>query len=193
MMAPIDDWRLIYSDMNMKKQLGILVVILALLAGMISSLPARVPETLHGAAPAITGKTWLNSKPLELSALQGKVVMVEFWTYGCYNCKNVEPYLKQWYSRYHGKGFEIVAVHSPEFEHERDISNVKNYVKRNGINYPVAIDNDFAIWKRYNNHYWPVMYLIDKQGQLRYRHIGEGAYGQTEQMIQKLLAETTRS
>ncbi|MDH5409423.1 MAG: redoxin domain-containing protein, partial [Gammaproteobacteria bacterium] len=83
-----------------------------------------------------------------------------------------------------------VAVHSPEFAHERDINNVSAYLKRKGINYPVAIDNDFAIWKRYSNRYWPAMYLIDKKGQLRYRHIGEGAYGQTEAMIRELLAES---
>lgn len=166
------------------------VLIFALLAGLSNSLVARQPEQLSGQAPSISTETWLNSKGLTLSDLKGKVVMVEFWTFGCYNCKNVEPYIKQWYKRYQQQGFEIVAVHSPEFAHERDINNVRNYVNENNIRYPVAIDNDFAIWKRYKNRYWPVMILIDKQGRLRYRQIGEGAYTRTEKMIQKLLAES---
>lgn len=174
----------------MKKRLAILSIIFALLVGMINILPARQPESLQGIAPSISSNKWLNSKPLELTQLKGQVVMVEFWTYGCYNCVNVEPYVKKWYSKYKDKGFVVVAVHSPEFAHERDINNVSAYLKRKGINYPVAIDNDFAIWKRYSNRYWPAMYLIDKKGQLRYRHIGEGAYGQTEAMIRELLAES---
>ena len=174
----------------MKKRLGIFFVITALLVGMVSTLPARPPETMQGIAPAISSKQWLNSSPLELAQLKGQVVMVEFWTYGCYNCVNVEPYIKKWYGRYKDKGFVVVAVHSPEFDHERKIQNVRSYIKRKGINYPVAIDNDFSIWKRYSNRYWPAMYLIDKQGQLRYRHIGEGAYEQTEAMIKKLLSES---
>jgi len=173
----------------MKRQLGILAIILALLFGLINHLPARQPEQISGNAPSISAAQWLNSKPLDLAELKNKVVMVEFWTYGCYNCKNVEPYLKSWYSRYREQGLVIVAVHSPEFAHERVINNVRRYVSEHDIQYPVAIDNDFAVWKRYNNHYWPAMYLIDKQGRLRYRHIGEGAYRQTEKMIQTLLAE----
>lgn len=174
----------------MKKRLAILSIIIALLVGVVNILPARQPVSLQGIAPSISTQQWLNSSPLELAKLKGQVVMVEFWTYGCYNCVNVEPYVKKWYKKYKDKGFVVVAVHSPEFDHERDINNVKSYIKRKGINYPVAIDNDFAIWKRYSNRYWPAMYLIDKKGQLRYRHIGEGAYGQTEAMIRELLAES---
>ncbi|MDH5445336.1 MAG: redoxin domain-containing protein [Gammaproteobacteria bacterium] len=162
-----------------------------LTAGLfINSLSFAIPpRNMQQPAPDITGKTWLNSKPLSLSRLKGKVVMVEFWTYGCYNCVNVEPYIKSWYDRYKEKGFVVVGVHSPEFDHERKLDNVKNYIKRKQISYPVVIDNDFAIWRRYKNRYWPAMYLIDRQGQIRYLQIGEGRYQQTESMIQTLLQE----
>lgn len=140
-------------------------------------------------APDVHGAPWFNSTPLSLSQLKGNVVMVEFWTFGCYNCRNVEPYVKQWRTRYQSQGFTVIGVHTPEFDHERQAINVQNYLTANGINYPVVMDNDFAIWKRYNNRYWPAMYLIDKQGQLRYLHVGEGDYTTTEQQIQALLKE----
>ena len=173
------------------KQTMILVMagILGLLLLFQGTGHAIPPQSMQKPAAEITAKTWLNTTPLSLEKLQGKVVMVEFWTYGCYNCVNVEPYVKQWYETYHDQGFEIIAVHSPEFSHERVLDNVRAYVKRKQIKYPVAIDNDFAIWKRYNNRYWPAMYLIDKQGQVRYLQIGEGRYRQTENMIKRLLAE----
>ena len=119
--------------------------------------------------------------------------MVEFWTFECYNCKNVEPYIKTWYQKYNQKGFEIVAVHTPEFDRERDINNVRNYVKDHAITYPVAIDNDFRIWRRFSNRYWPAMYIVDKQGVIRYRFIGEGNYQKIEKAINLLLAETQDS
>lgn len=140
-------------------------------------------------APEILNKIWLNSEPLRLADLKGKVVMVEFWTFGCYNCRNVEPYIKQWHSKYSDQGFVIISVHSPEFSHEADVDNVQDYVRKNGIEYAVAIDNDFATWKRYDNHYWPARYMIDKQGVLRNIYIGEGDYAKNEQEIQALLAE----
>lgn len=168
-----------------KSIISILILVL-ISSGILFALPKKFTQK---PAPSIAGKQWLNSVPLTLAGLKGKVVMVEFWTYGCYNCVNVEPYVKQWYGRYKDKGFEVVAVHSPEFSHERKLDNVQAYVVQKGIKYPVVIDNDFAIWRRYSNHYWPAMYLIDKQGQIRYRHIGEGRYQQTEKMIQALLAE----
>ncbi len=152
---------------------------------------ARPPEIGPVAAPEITGSRWFNSKPLNLDKLKGKVVLVEFWTYGCYNCVNVEPHIKRWYSRYHKQGLEVVAVHSPEFAHEKKAENVSAYLKKKSIRYPVVMDNDFAIWRRYGNRYWPTVYLIDRQGQLRYRTIGEGRYSNTEDMIKRLIAETT--
>jgi thiol-disulfide isomerase/thioredoxin len=140
-------------------------------------------------APSIAAVDWLNTGPLDNVSLKGKVYLVEFWTYGCYNCRNVEPYIKKWHAKYQQQGFEVVAVHSPEFAHEADITRVSAYLKRNGITYPVAIDNDFAIWKRYSNRYWPAMYLVDKQGKIRYSHFGEGRYAATEAMINALLQE----
>ncbi len=179
----------------MKSKIASGVIYLLLLLTLLAVFNSRAIDTsaaerlVNIKAPSITASRWLNSKPLDNSALKGKVVLVEFWTYGCYNCRNVEPYVKQWYSSYQQQGFEIVAVHSPEFEHEADIGNISAYLKRNKISYPVAIDNDFAIWKRYSNRYWPAMYLVDKQGMIRYYHFGEGRYQQTESMIRRLLQE----
>lgn len=140
-------------------------------------------------APDITNKTWLNSSPLHLQDLRGKVVMVEFWTFGCYNCRNVEPYVKDWYRKYMDQGFVVIGVHSPEFSYEHDLSNVKNYLQEHDIGFPVPIDNDFSTWSRYGNRYWPAMYLIDKQGVIRHVRIGEGGYQDTERLIQALLDE----
>lgn len=174
----------------MNKVITLLITGLVGLALSLSGISFAIPpQLMQQAAPDVMGKTWLNSKPLSLAGLKGQVVMVEFWTYGCYNCVNVEPYVKEWYDRYKNRGFTVVAVHSPEFSHEKKLANVRDYVRRKGITYPVVIDNDFAIWRRYQNRYWPAMYLIDKNGQLRYRAIGEGRYSQTEQMIQTLLNE----
>ncbi len=140
-------------------------------------------------APDIASETWLNSEPLHLGDLKGKVVMVEFWTFGCYNCRNVEPYVKQWHQKYSEQGFVVIAVHSPEFSHEREIDNVRRYIKEHDIRFAVPIDNDFSIWNKYGNRYWPAMYLIDKHGTIRHVRIGEGGYHDTEQLIRTLLAE----
>jgi len=140
-------------------------------------------------APDIASATWLNSGPLRMTDLRGKVVMVEFWTFGCYNCRNVEPYVKQWYKKYIDHGFIVMGVHSPEFSHEREVENVKHYIKEHDLHFPVPIDNDFSTWNRYGNRYWPAMYLIDKRGTIRYIKIGEGGYSETERQIQALLAE----
>lgn len=150
---------------------------------------SHAKSLLNLPAPSFHSSQWLNTKALNNKALKGKVVLVEFWTFGCYNCRNVEPYVKDWYRKYHQQGLEVVAIHSPEFPHEARIENVKKYLLKNNINYPVAIDNDFAIWKRFNNRYWPAMYLMDKKGVLRYYHFGEGQYTVTEKMIQTLLQE----
>lgn len=140
-------------------------------------------------APDITNPHWLNSEPLRLADLRGKVVMVEFWTFGCYNCRNVEPYVKQWHRKYAEQGFIVIGVHSPEFSHEREIENVKRYIREHDIGFPVPIDNDFSTWNKYGNRYWPAMYLIDKQGVIRHIRIGEGGYEDTEQWIKNLLSE----
>ena len=162
----------------------------ALLALCLTSLsPAGDVVPLSGAAPEIISGTWLNSPPKTISGLRGKVVLVEFWTYGCWNCHNVEPYIKQWHARYRDAGLEVISVHAPEFDRERDLENVRAYVEKAGINYAVAIDNDFANWNRYRNRFWPTIYLIDKHGRVRHTKIGEGDYAGTERKIQALLRE----
>jgi thiol-disulfide isomerase/thioredoxin len=141
-------------------------------------------------APEVVGQGWLNSGPLRLAELKGKVVLVEFWTFGCYNCRNVEPYVKGWHQKYAGKGLVIIGVHVPEFSYERSVANVQNYVNEHGIKYPVLIDNEFNTWKRYNNRYWPAIYLVDKRGIIRYLRVGEGGYQQTEKQILAQLEES---
>ena len=140
-------------------------------------------------APEISGQSWLNSQPLKLAELRGKVVLVEFWTFGCFNCRNVEPYVKAWHQKYADHGLVVIGVHAPEFGYERVIANVQRYVRDHAIQYPVAIDNRFDTWKRYNNRYWPAMYLIDKQGIIRYLRVGEGGYRESELQIRALLEE----
>lgn len=144
-----------------------------------------------GKAPGFEGGgEWINSETLSLEELEGKVVLVDFWTYSCVNCIRTLPYLKAWDEKYKDKGLMIVGVHSPEFEFEKDLDNVKEAVKSFEIKYPVVLDNDFLIWRAYSNRYWPAKYLIDKQGKIRYTHFGEGKYQETEAMIQELLEET---
>lgn len=148
------------------------------------------PKNMVGnPVPSITSPIWINAEPKLASELKGKVVLVEFWTYGCYNCRNVEPYVKKWHETYSGKGLVVIGVHTPEFDHEKDPANVQRYVREKGIRHAVAIDNDFAVWNSFGNRYWPAMYLVDKKGIVRYMHIGEGGYPETENRIQALLAE----
>ena len=144
----------------------------------------------QGAAPELFNQVWLNSPPLKLADLRGKVVVVDFWTFDCINCIHVTPALKDWYSKYKDNGLVIIGVHSPEFDYEKDLNNVEEAVARLGVTYPVAIDNDFRTWKAYGNQYWPAMYFVDKAGQLRHVHIGEGDYEYSEQVIRALLAES---
>ncbi len=141
-------------------------------------------------APEITSPTWINAAPQALTDLRGKVILVEFWTFGCINCRNVEPQIKTWHRDYAKDGLVVIGVHSPEFSYEKVVDAVKKYVADHHISYAVAIDNDFIIWNRYGNRYWPAIYLIDKQGVIRYIRAGEGGYRQTEEMIQTLLEET---
>jgi thiol-disulfide isomerase/thioredoxin len=147
-------------------------------------------STNYGPAPELNNTTWINSdKPLKLSELRGKVVLLEFWTFECINCQHTLPAMKDFYTKYHDNGLVIIGDHFPEFASERDVDNVRAAVKENGIQYAVAIDNDGATWNAYQQRYWPVIYLIDKQGQIRYKVIGEHDYSITEEAIQALLAE----
>ena len=141
-------------------------------------------------APEFTGlEGWINSDPKTLESLKGKVVLVDFWTYSCINCIRTQPYLKEWYSNYKDSGFEIIGIHAPEFAFERDPKNVEVAAKKAGLTYPIALDNNFSTWNAFNNQYWPSSYLIDKDGNIRRYHGGEGEYKETEQAIRALLAE----
>jgi len=154
-----------------------------------SAQPANV--TLPDGPPApdfVGGGTWLNSEPLTLAALRGKVVLVDFWTYGCINCINTLPAARGWWQRYQDKGLVIVGVHTPEFASEHETENVRAALVREQISWPVVQDNDYKIWQAYGNHYWPHFYLIDHRGRMIYDHIGEGAYDLTEQKIVAALA-----
>ena len=144
----------------------------------------------QGAAPELSNQVWFNSPPLKLADLRGQVVVIDFWTFGCINCIHVIPSLREWYSKYKDQGLVIIGVHSPEFDYEKDLNNVKDAIARLGVTYPVAIDNDFRIWRAYRNQYWPTMYFVDKTDQLRYVRIGEGDYEQSGQIIRALLAES---
>jgi thiol-disulfide isomerase/thioredoxin len=144
-----------------------------------------------GSAPELTNTTWINvDGPLRLADLRGKVVLLEMWTYGCYNCRNTIPSLREWHARYQDAGLVIIANHYPEFSYEYDLDNLKEAVQDLEIEYAVAQDNDGETWRAYRNRYWPTLYLIDKSGRIRYTHIGEGRYAETEQAIQALLAES---
>ena len=150
---------------------------------------ASLPDL--GPAPELTNETWLNvDAPLRIADLHGKVVIVEMWTFGCINCQHVMPSLKEWHSKYKDQGLVIIGNHYPEFSYEADLQNLKDAIARNEIEYAVAQDNDGATWRAYKNRYWPALFLIDKQGHIRYVHIGEGRYEETEANIQALLEET---
>lgn len=141
-------------------------------------------------APEFTGiNQWLNGDPLTLQKLRGKVVLVDFWTYTCINCINTLPYVKAWNEKYKDQGLTVIGVHTPEYPFERNTDNVKTAIKRFGITYPVAQDNDYATWNAYSNQYWPAFYLIDKSGHVVYTHFGEGDYDKTEAAIRALLAQ----
>ena len=142
-------------------------------------------------APAIIpGGVWFNSDPLTLEQLKGKVVVIDFWTYTCINCQRTFPYLRQWWEKYKDKGLVIIGVHSPEFEFEKNKENVAKAIEDFKLTYPIVQDNNFETWRAYNNRYWPAKYFIDKEGYIRYTHFGEGAYDESEKVIQELLKET---
>lgn len=146
------------------------------------------PLPVEGQIPSLAGATgWLNSAPLTPQSLRGKVVLVDFWTYSCINCLRSLPYVKAWYDKYKDHGLVIIGVHAPEFAFEKDPANVAAAVKRLGVKYPVALDDDYAIWKGFNNEYWPADYFIDAHGRIRHHYFGEGGYAEGEDMIRRLL------
>ena len=140
-------------------------------------------------APEIVSNLWLNSKPLSPQDLRGHVVVVEFWTFDCINCRDVIPSVRSWHEKYANQGLIVVGVHSPEFAYEKETDGVQRAIKELNIPYPVALDNDFKIWNSFNVWAWPSWFILDKQGRIRFSHVGEGAYEESEQTIQQLLKE----
>ncbi|MFD1560419.1 cytochrome c biogenesis protein DipZ [Paraburkholderia silviterrae] len=148
------------------------------------------PLPVEGVLPPLNGAVqWLNSPPLTAQDLRGKVVLIDFWTYSCINCLRSLPYVKAWAQKYKDQGLVVIGVHAPEFAFERNIDNVKKATRDLGVDYPVAIDNNYAIWRALNNQYWPAHYFVDAQGRIRHHHFGEGDYAESEKVIQQLLAE----
>lgn len=178
--------------------LGVVGMVVAILCAALngkadaaSSRPLTHALEQPYAAPELGGITdWINSAPLRLADWRGKVVLVDFWTYSCINCLRTLPYITAWYDKYHAQGLEIIGIHAPEFAFEKKRENVQKAVKRFGIRYPVALDNDLTSWGNFRNQYWPAHYLIDRQGQVVATHFGEGNYDVTENNIRALLGTT---
>ena len=145
---------------------------------------ARAPR-----APALESGTWINSEPLTLEAQRGHVVVVDFWTFGCYNCRNTLPAVKRWDAKYREQGLTVIGVHTPESGFEKDLGNVRRAVREQNIRYPVVTDEDGDTWRAFGVEAWPTTVILDKQGRIRFVHIGEGMYDEMESVIQKLLAE----
>jgi thiol-disulfide isomerase/thioredoxin len=152
--------------------------------------PAAVQLPVEGSLPSLAGATqWLNSPPLTAAGLRGKVVLVDFWTYTCINWLRTLPYLRAWADKYKDQGLVVLGVHTPEFDVEHDLDNVRRAAKDLRVDYPVAVDNDYAIWSAFDNHYWPALYLVDAQGNIRHHRFGEGGYEESEMILKQLLAD----
>jgi thiol-disulfide isomerase/thioredoxin len=155
------------------------------------AMPATSAElNVEGTMPQLDGAVaWLNSEPLNPTSLRGKVVLVEFWTYTCINWRRQFPYVRAWAEKYKDKGVVVIGVHTPEFVFERDIANVRREAKEIKVDFPIAVDSDYAIWQAFNNEYWPALYFVDAQGRIRHHQFGEGDYEQSEKVIKQLLVE----
>ena len=185
-----------------KSDIIVTVFILLIIIG-ISILFYRPADVIGNGDKATGGKKapelqsikgYINMNGIKISDLVGKkVILIDFWTYTCINCIRTLPYLKQWDEKYRGEGLQIIGVHTPEFEFEKEYNNVKKAVEEHGIKYPVVLDNDYATWNAYDNHYWPAKYLIDKNGNIVYTHFGEGNYEEVEAKIQELLKDLNSS
>jgi cytochrome c biogenesis protein CcdA/thiol-disulfide isomerase/thioredoxin len=157
---------------------------------MMSARGASGALPVVGVMPALDGATkWLNSEPLTREGLRGKVVLIDFWTYSCINCIRALPYVEAWYEKYRDQGLVVIGVHAPEFAFEKNVGNVQRAIKDLGLAYPVAVDNDYALWRAFANEYWPAHYFVDAMGNIRHTHFGEGEYDQSERVLQQLLAE----
>jgi cytochrome c biogenesis protein CcdA/thiol-disulfide isomerase/thioredoxin len=167
-----------------------------MMSGKMMRKPADpvAPLPVEGVLPSLSGAVeWLNSPPLTAQGLKGKVVLVDFWTYSCINCLRAIPYVRAWAEKYKSQGLVVIGVHAPEFAFERSIDNVKSAISTLKITYPVAIDNEYMVWRAFENEYWPAHYFIDSEGRIRHHHFGEGEYDESERVIQQLLAEAGRS
>src|SRR6267143_1915925 len=149
---------------------------------------AAIQLPLEGELPSLGNATgWLNSQPLTAAGLRGKVVLIQFWTYTCINWLRTLPYVRAWAEKYKNQGLLVIGVHSPEFEFEKNVNNVRLAAKEMRVDYPIAIDSDFAIWRALKNEYWPALYIVDAQGRVRHHQFGEGEYDRSERIIQQLL------
>ena len=169
------------------KALASLCVASAAIAMTVKPTPARSGDIFM---PATAATEWLNSAPQTAMDLRGKVVVVQFWTYTCINWRRTLPYIRAWDAKYREQGLVVIGVHTPEFDFEENVDNVRSALGEMHIDYPVAIDNEHAIWNAFHNVFWPALYLIDAKGHIRYQQFGEGEYARTEREIQKLLAES---
>lgn len=156
------------------------------LGGLAYAAQLTQPAPMPPLAGAVA---WLNSPPLDGPALKGKVVLVDFWTYDCINCQRSLPHVSDWARRYGAQGLVVVGVHTPEYDYEHDIDKVRAQVAQLGITYPVAVDNDYRVWNAWGNQFWPAHYFVDRKGQVRHVHFGEGDYAGQEQVIRALLDE----
>jgi thiol-disulfide isomerase/thioredoxin len=183
---------------------AIMLLLTAIFAGVIAAPSAALAQDknvatslklpVEGEMASLSGATgWLNSPPLTTASLRGKVVLIDFWTYTCINWLRTEPYVRAWAEKYKNQGLVVIGVHTPEFAFEHDVDNVRRAVKDMRIDYPVAIDNDYAIWNAFKNEYWPALYFVDAQGRIRHHQFGEGDYDQSERVIQQLLSEAGTS
>lgn len=160
---------------------------------MVRTSPVAVRLPVEGDLPSLAGATaWLNSPPLKEADLHGKVVLIDFWTYTCINWLRTLPYVRAWAEKYKDQGLVVIGVHTPEFPFEHTLENVRQAAQEMGITYPIAVDNEYAVWHAFDNNYWPALYFVDAKGKIRHHRFGEGDYEQSERIIQQLLAEAGR-
>jgi thiol-disulfide isomerase/thioredoxin len=174
-----------------RRFLGAAVMTLAGAAGSADAQSIELSPPVEGEMPSLSGATaWLNSQPLTASGLRGKVVLIDFWTYSCINWRRTLPFVRAWAGKYKNHGLVVIGVHTPEFGFEKNIENVRWAVKNMDVDYPVAMDSDYGLWRAFKNEYWPALYFVDTKGRIRHHQFGEGEYQQSEKFIQHLLAET---
>jgi thiol-disulfide isomerase/thioredoxin len=177
------------SGTNRMRTLLITIPAVVIAAIFIAIKPLNIPPEQE-VSPSLEGATgWLNTQPLKLDELHGKVVLIDFWTYTCINWRRTMPYVRDWASKYKDQGLVVIGVHTPEFLFEQNLTNIRNANKEMNIGYPVAVDSRYEIWNSFQNHYWPALYLIDANGKIRYQKFGEGDYRESELKIQQLLKE----